>query len=146
MRVLVVNAGSSSLKVDLIDDGQWAGSFDGLPETAPHVDAVGHRIVHGGPDLVEPVVIDTAVEKQLRDLVQLAPLHQPKSLDGLDAARRLLPDLPHVACFDTAFHGKPPGRQLPPRRRRLPDRRAGRAQRRHQDGLRPAGRVGHGHP
>jgi acetate kinase len=108
MRVLVVNAGSSSLKVDLIDDGKWAESYDGLPEAPPDVDAVGHRVVHGGPDLVAPVVIDGPVEKQLRDLVQLAPLHQPKSLDGLDAARRLLPDVPHVACFDTAFHATLP--------------------------------------
>ena len=58
MRVLVVNAGSSSLKVDLIEDGEWTSSYDGLPGTAPDVDAVGHRIVHGGPDLVAPVVID----------------------------------------------------------------------------------------
>jgi acetate kinase len=108
VRVLVVNAGSSSLKVDLIENGDWAGSCDGLPGTAPDVDAVGHRIVHGGPDLVAPVVIDAAVEKQLRDLVALAPLHQPKSLAGLDAARRLLPDVPHVACFDTAFHATLP--------------------------------------
>ena len=108
MRVLVVNAGSSSLKVDLVEDGERTESYDGLPEAAPDVDAVGHRIVHGGPDLVEPVVIDAAVEKQLRDLVQLAPLHQPKSLHGLDAARRLLPDVPHVACFDTAFHATLP--------------------------------------
>jgi acetate kinase len=108
MRVLVVNAGSSSLKVDLIEDGEWAESYDGLPEAAPDVDAVGHRIVHGGPDLVEPVVIDAGVEKQLRELVQLAPLHQPKSLHGLDVARRLLPDVPQVACFDTAFHATLP--------------------------------------
>jgi acetate kinase len=108
MRVLVVNAGSSSLKVDLIENGDWAGSYDGLPGPAPDVDAVGHRIVHGGPDLVAPVIIDAAVEKQLRDLVQLAPLHQPKSLAGLDAARRLLPEVPHVACFDTAFHATLP--------------------------------------
>jgi acetate kinase len=108
VRVLVVNAGSSSLKVDLVDDGRWVESYDGLPVTAPDVDAVGHRIVHGGPDLVEPVVIDAAVEKELRDLVQLAPLHQPTSLHGLDAARRMLPDVPHVACFDTAFHATLP--------------------------------------
>jgi acetate kinase len=104
MRILVVNAGSSSLKVDLVDGGRVVTSYDGLPGVAPTVDAVGHRIVHGGPDLVDPVVIDDAVEGRLRDLVELAPLHQPKSLDGLDAARRLLPDVPHVACFDTAFH------------------------------------------
>jgi acetate kinase len=60
--------------------------------------------VHGGPDFAEPVVIDAAVEKRLRALVELAPLHQPKSLAGLSAARELLPFVPHVACFDTAFH------------------------------------------
>jgi acetate kinase len=108
VRVLVVNAGSSSLKVDLVDDGQAVGTYDGLPVVPPRVDAVGHRIVHGGPDLVQPVVIDGDVERRLRDLVALAPLHQPKSLAGLDAARRLLPDVPHVACFDTAFHATLP--------------------------------------
>ena len=104
MRILVVNAGSSSLKVDLVADGRTVTSYDGLPELAPQVAAVGHRIVHGGIDLVEPVVINGDVERRLRELVALAPLHQPKSLQGLDDARRLLPNVPHVACFDTAFH------------------------------------------
>ena len=108
LRILVVNAGSSSLKVDLVADGDAVAHWEGLPGTPPDVDAVGHRIVHGGPDLVEPVVIDDAVEKKLRDLVELAPLHQPKSLAGLAAARELLPGVPHVACFDTAFHGTLP--------------------------------------
>jgi acetate kinase len=104
VRVLVVNAGSSSLKVDLVEDGKTVESRDSLPAVAPDVDAVGHRIVHGGPDLVETVVIDADIERRLRELVDLAPLHQSKSLRGLEAARRLLPDVPHVACFDTAFH------------------------------------------
>jgi acetate kinase len=104
VRVLVVNAGSSSLKVDLVEDGRRTAGFDGLPERPPAVDAVGHRIVHGGPDLGEPVVVDDDVEARLRDLTELAPLHQPKSLHGLAEARRLLPGVPHVACFDTAFH------------------------------------------
>jgi acetate kinase len=104
VRVLVVNAGSSSLKVDIVDGGRAVESFDGLPATPPDVDAVGHRIVHGGAHLTEPVVIDATVERELHALVELAPLHQPKSLDGLAAAQRLLPDVPHVACFDTAFH------------------------------------------
>ncbi|MEU2348481.1 acetate/propionate family kinase [Modestobacter sp. NPDC049651] len=108
MRVLVVNAGSSSLKVDLVDDGVAVDSWDDLPDRPPDVDAVGHRIVHGGPDLVEPVVIDAAVERRVHDLVELAPLHQPKSLHGLAAARELLPGVPHVACFDTAFHATLP--------------------------------------
>src|SRR4051812_40960181 len=69
MRVLVVNAGSSSLKVDLVDDGVAVESFGGLPGVPPRVDAVGHRIVHGGPDLSEPVVIDAGIEQQLRALV-----------------------------------------------------------------------------
>jgi acetate kinase len=108
MRILVVNAGSSSLKVDVVDEGVRVDSHDALPKTAPRVDAVGHRIVHGGEDFVEPVVVDDDVERRLRDLVDLAPLHQPKSLAGLDAARELLPGVPHVACFDTAFHSTMP--------------------------------------
>ena len=112
MRLLVVNAGSSSLKVDLVADGSVVSSDDALPEVPPEVDAVGHRIVHGGPDLVDPVVIDVDVERRLHDLVELAPLHQPPSLRALDAARALLPDVPHVACFDTAFHATlPPAAQ-----------------------------------
>lgn len=108
MRVLVVNAGSSSLKVDLVDNGRTVASYDGFPDVAPRVDAVGHRIVHGGPDLVDPVVVDDKVERRLRALVELAPLHQPTSLAGLDAARDLLPGVPQVACFDTAFHATLP--------------------------------------
>jgi acetate kinase len=104
VRVLVVNAGSSSLKVDLVDEGRAVRHWTGLPDRPPEVDAVGHRIVHGGADLTEPVVIDAAVERRLRALVELAPLHQPRSLAGLSAARELLPFVPHVACFDTAFH------------------------------------------
>jgi acetate kinase len=108
VRVLVVNAGSSSLKVDLVDRGRTVRHWDGLPDPPPEVDAVGHRIVHGGPELTEPVVIDAAVQRELRALVELAPLHQPKSLAGLSAARELLPYVPHVACFDTAFHATLP--------------------------------------
>lgn len=122
MRVLVVNAGSSSLKVRLLDGDEvieswhaasWdAGSRDaaswGTLAKASDVDAVGHRVVHGGTEFVEPVVIDDAVERRLRALIELAPLHQPKSLDALDAARAMLPDVPHVACFDTAFHATMP--------------------------------------
>jgi acetate kinase len=104
MRVLVVNAGSSSLKVRLLDGDDVAASYDDLPVDAPDVDAVGHRVVHGGTRYVVPVLIDDAVETGLKELVDLAPLHQPKSLAGIDRARALLPDVPHVACFDTAFH------------------------------------------
>jgi acetate kinase len=71
---------------------------------AEKIDAVGHRIVHGGTELVAPVVIDERVEQQLQALVDLAPLHQPKSLRALELVRRSLPRLPQVGCFDTAFH------------------------------------------
>lgn len=123
MRILVVNAGSSSLKLRLIEpDDSLAGSHD-LPalnsqdsaaelrkavrELGP-VDAVGHRIVHGGSEFTAPVLIDARVEDQLRSLIDLAPLHQPKSLAALDATKAALPDVPAVACFDTAFHAALP--------------------------------------
>lgn len=108
MRVLAVNAGSSSLKVRLLAGEELVASWDALPDPPPDVDAVGHRIVHGGREFTRPVVVDDDVEARLRALVELAPLHQPKSLDALDAARRLLPGVPHVACFDTAFHSTIP--------------------------------------
>src|SRR6202042_2081890 len=108
MRILVVNAGSSSLKGDLVDGGRAVASYEGLPADPPGVDAVGHRIVHGGPDFTEPVLVDAAIERRLRHLADLAPLHQAKSLRGLEAAQDLLPGVPHVACFDTAFHATLP--------------------------------------
>jgi acetate kinase len=74
----------------------------------PDADAVGHRIVHGGPDFSEPVQIDAEVERRLRALSDLAPLHQPTSLAAMDAVTAALPDLPRVACFDTAFHARMP--------------------------------------
>jgi acetate kinase len=108
MRVLVVSAGSSSLQVDLVDGGRAVASYAGLPADPPAVDAVGHRIVHGGPDFTGPVLVDAGIERRLRHLAELAPLHQVKSLRGLEAAQRLLPGVPHVACFDTAFHATLP--------------------------------------
>lgn len=67
-------------------------------------DAVGHRVVHGGPDHSGPVLVDDALLAELRALVPLAPLHQPAALDSIDVARARLRDVTHVACFDTAFH------------------------------------------
>ena len=72
------------------------------------VDAVGHRIVHGGERFRDPVRVDADVLAALRGLVDLAPLHQPKSLAALDAVSRALPGVPAVACFDTAFHATMP--------------------------------------
>jgi acetate kinase len=67
-------------------------------------DAVGHRIVHGGQRFREPVLIDADVEAALRELTALAPLHQPNSIAALDAVQAALPEVPAIACFDTAFH------------------------------------------
>lgn len=123
MRVLVVNAGSSNLKLRVLDpDGSIVTSFD-LPVVRDQadvatlakavrgvggIDAVGHRIVHGGTVFTGPVRIDPGVEAQLRALTDLAPLHQPKSLATLDAVSEVLSDVPAVACFDTAFHAEMP--------------------------------------
>ena len=68
------------------------------------VAAVGHRIVHGGPDYAEPVLIDDATLAKLKALIPLAPLHQPHSVAGIEAAMKAFPSMPQVACFDTAFH------------------------------------------
>lgn len=76
-------------------DGVLAGS---------RVAAVGHRVVHGGPDLAAPVLVDDAVMERLRALAPLAPLHQPHNLAGIEAATERFPGVPQVACFDTAFH------------------------------------------
>src|SRR5690606_39002623 len=66
--------------------------------------AAGHRVVHGGMLFDQPVLIDEQIITRLLQLVPLAPLHQPDSLAGINALRRLRPDLPQVACFDTSFH------------------------------------------
>jgi acetate kinase len=124
VRVLVANAGSSSLKLSLLDSDDtllWARELD-APRAAveePHVaealaelptapDVVGHRVVHGGERFREAVVLDAGVEAALRDLAVLAPLHQPKSLAAIEAVEGALPQVKAVACFDTAFHATLP--------------------------------------
>ena len=113
MRVLVVNAGSSSLKLRLVGaDDDLLGGWDLEPgddlETAiadlGQADASGHRVVHGGARFVDPVVIDDAVVSALEELTTLAPLHQPPALAAIAVMRRGAPQQPAVACFDTAFH------------------------------------------
>jgi acetate kinase len=109
--ILVVNAGSSSLKLSLLDaDDTLVAQPADLTELRdlPAPDAVGHRVVHGGSEFTDPVLIDEEVEERIRALTDLAPLHQPKSLRGIDAVRAVLPGVPEVACFDTAFHARLP--------------------------------------
>ena len=123
MRVLVVNAGSSSLKLSRLEaDGSvtaattvagWrgAGHLEPLVEflaTCGRVDAVGHRVVHSGPRYTGPAVVDELLVSYLYSIYHLAPLHNPRALAGIRAARELLPDVPSVACFDTTFHATLP--------------------------------------
>ncbi len=75
---------------------------------AASVDAVGHRVVHGGPDLVDPMLLNEEVIAKLKRLIPLAPLHQPHNLAGVEAAIKAFPSIPQVACFDTAFHRSHP--------------------------------------
>lgn len=105
MRVLVVNAGSTSVKVSLVDDGGVVQQYDGI-DGALHdaqPDAVAHRVVHGGTRTAAALVNDDLVA-ELRALTDLAPLHQPPALDAINRCRAALPDVRQVACFDTAFH------------------------------------------
>jgi acetate kinase len=131
VRILVLNPGSSSLKASLIDmpgdatleeasatwSAQDAGSqvraevlADAIAEVTrpaddgPTIDAVGYRVVHGGLAFRAPTLIDDAVVKRIDAVDEIAPLHNRIAADTIRAARRLLPDIPHVACFDTAFH------------------------------------------
>lgn len=135
-RVLVMNAGSSSLRWavldadsgDVVREGHQEHIGRGGPadhETAAHraldelddeepragatsLAAVGHRVVHGGSHFRGPVLVDDTVISDIEALVPLAPLHLPGSLSGIAATRRCFPDVPHIAVFDTAFHGSLP--------------------------------------
>jgi len=100
LKVLVVNAGSTSLKLHLVE-----GEENSSPvETFVECEAVGHRVVHGGSRFVEPVVIDDEVKAAVRELTPLAPLHNAPALAAIEDAQQALPDVPHVAVFDTSFH------------------------------------------
>ncbi len=111
MRVLVVNAGSSSLKLSVLSGthGSWetgatGDDLDALLASLPAPpDAVGHRFVHGGARTAA-VVVDTSVTSELAALTPFAPLHQPPALEGVRRCAEALPGVPQVACFDTAFH------------------------------------------
>lgn len=131
--VLVINSGSSSLKYQLIAPDSGSSQADGIIEqigepSSPVADhdaalrtafdqlskagidlktcglaAVGHRVVHGGASFYQPTVVDDTVIGELQQLSALAPLHNPPAVQGIEVARKMLPDVPHVAVFDTAF-------------------------------------------
>ncbi|TFV71018.1 hypothetical protein E4P39_18840 [Blastococcus sp. CT_GayMR19] len=131
--VLSINPGSRSLKAAAHDgsgDRLWAHQVprpttdpdSGVTEIAQRmasaglaVSAVAHRVVHGGPVHHAPEQIDDELVADLQNLVDFAPLHLPGDLDSIEAARSRWPDVPHVACFDTAFHAT-----LGPAAHRLP--------------------------
>ena len=155
MKILVINAGSSSLKYQLLDpdtqevlakglcerigiDGHLKHTptgkdvFDadvdmpdhevaikevlnimmhnhyGVINSMDEIDAVGHRVVHGGEEFTKSVLIDRKVLKGIRDCVPLAPLHNPANLIGIEACEDVMPGKPMVAVFDTAFHQSMP--------------------------------------
>jgi len=131
MHVLVVNCGSSSIKLSIRNDSDGrsvaeqvveriepGGHADALASALPELVAsagaepgiVGHRVVHGGGRFSAPVRIDDDVEAAIDALSTLAPLHNPANLAGIRAARALLPQATHVAVFDTAFHATMPAR------------------------------------
>ncbi|HXV35064.1 MAG TPA: acetate/propionate family kinase [Gaiellaceae bacterium] len=119
-RILVVNAGSTSLKLSLVEEDEAAEPVASLEEADPGgLDAIAHRVVHGGPDFREPVLVDDAVRDTVRRLAELAPLHNAPALRGIDEAAAALPGVPHVAVFDTAFHATIPAEAatyaVPPR-------------------------------
>jgi acetate kinase len=105
LKILVVNAGSTSLKLSIVDENEQSSVADGYEQA----DAVGHRVVHGGTRFRDPVVIDDDVKAAIAELSSLAPLHNRPALEAIEDAQRSLPDVPHVAVFDTAFHATIPG-------------------------------------
>jgi acetate kinase len=101
--ILTVNAGSTSLKLHLVEDGRSRAVDSFEP-----AEAVGHRVVHGGPSFRAPALIDDDVLATIEELRPLAPLHNDPALRAIREARAALPDVPHVAVFDTAFHASIP--------------------------------------
>jgi acetate kinase len=152
MKVLILNAGSSSVKFSLLDSKDETVLLEGLADWSSHpakltlrrpgskptesvldaeghrqaarhllerlareeaaslanLSAVGHRVVHGGPDYSRGVRIDATVKRRIGELAELAPLHNPVALEVIEAAESAWPGVPQVACFDTAFHATLP--------------------------------------
>ncbi|MBE0576836.1 MAG: acetate/propionate family kinase [Desulfuromonadales bacterium] len=131
MNVLVINCGSSSIKYQVVDTEASSALVKGKIErlngaesydqalkditdavSGYRIDAIGHRVVHGGDHFSMPQLIDNAMLAMIESCVPLAPLHNPANLTGINAARKILTGVPHVAVFDTAFHSRMPRRAL----------------------------------
>ncbi len=129
MNILVLNSGSSSVKYQLFDTEAETtllqGKFEELGSdeaftqaiaktvamSREHaIEAVGHRVVHGGDTFRDAVVIDEDVLEKITAWIPFAPLHNPRNIAGISACMRELPEIPHVAVFDTAFHATLPRR------------------------------------
>jgi acetate kinase len=108
LSILVVNAGSMSLKLSVVEDDDSSAALVSLHDVPDGMAAVAHRVVHGGARFREPVLIDEDVLHELGRLSELAPLHNVPALQAIEEARRVLPEVPHVAVFDTAFHATIP--------------------------------------
>ena len=110
--ILVVNAGSTSLKLHLVGDGERSeplASFEALAHLEPgRIAAVAHRIVHGGARFREATLVDSEVRDEIVALEGLAPLHNAAAIEGIQAAEKALPGTPQVAVFDTTFHNTMP--------------------------------------
>jgi len=125
MKILVINSGSSSIKYKLFEmpsehlvrkgaiehigenGSKFSNHYSGLKiilDEIKSVGAVGHRVVHGGEDFNQPVLVDQRVIKGIRKCSEIAPLHNPANLSGILACQKLLPGVKQVAVFDTAFH------------------------------------------
>jgi acetate kinase len=108
VRVLAVNAGSTSLKLHVVE-GDEAQPLERLEDAgAAGVEAVGHRVVHGGSRFRSAVLVTDDVVAEIERLTPIAPLHNAPALDGIRRVRAALPELPQVAAFDTAFHATLP--------------------------------------
>ena len=105
MDVLVVNAGSTSLKLHLVNSRERSTPLreDDLALLGP-LAAVAHRVVHGGARFRDPILIDPTVREEIAALEEIAPLHNAPALRGIEMAHATLPDVPQVAVFDTGFH------------------------------------------
>jgi acetate kinase len=106
--VLVVNAGSTSLKLELVSANDRSETLSSLDEAKGRAAAIGHRVVHGGERFREPVVLDSDVIAEIEAMSEVAPLHNRPALEAIAQARKLFGAEPQVAVFDSAFHATIP--------------------------------------